>query len=142
MGLTPARWLVDTSVLARVAVPAVSLALTPRLQSGLVGVCLATELEVGYSAQSTAHYAKQRASLLGQLLAVPMPFRAEQRAREVQAELVARGHHRSAGVADLMVAAIAEIEGLTVLHYDTDFDTIAAVTGQRVEWIVPRGSLT
>ena len=30
---------------------------------------------------------------------------------------------------------------MTVLHYDADFDTIAAVTRQDVEWVVPRGSL-
>ena len=29
---------------------------------------------------------------------------------------------------------------MTVLHHDADFDTIAAVTGQDMEWIVPRGS--
>jgi predicted nucleic acid-binding protein len=38
--------------------------------------------------------------------------------------------------ADLTVAAVAEIEGLTVLHHDGDFDLIAAITGQPVEWIV------
>ena len=29
---------------------------------------------------------------------------------------------------------------MTVLHHDADFDTIAAVTGQDMEWVVPRGS--
>ena len=38
-------------------------------------------------------------------------------------------------------SAAAEIEDLTVLHYDADFDLIASVTGQRCEWIVPRGSI-
>jgi hypothetical protein len=28
-----------------------------------------------------------------------------------------------------------------VLHYDEDFDRIAAITGQPTSWIVPRGSL-
>lgn len=58
-----------------------------------------------------------------------------------QASLVERGQHRSAGVADLLVAAIAELEGLTVLHYDADFDVIAEVTGQPTEWVVPRGTV-
>ena len=43
--------------------------------------------------------------------------------------------------ADLLVAAAAEKEGLTVLHYDSEYDTIAAVTGQPVEWVVPRGTV-
>ena len=29
---------------------------------------------------------------------------------------------------------------MTVLHHDADFDTIAAVTGQDMEGVVPRGS--
>jgi hypothetical protein len=41
---------------------------------------------------------------------------------------------------DLLTAAAAEHHGASVLHYDTDFDHIAAVTGQSVDWIVPRGS--
>jgi predicted nucleic acid-binding protein len=59
----------------------------------------------------------------------------------VQARLVERGEHRSAGVADLLLAAMAEIEGLTILHYDADFETVARVTGQSTEWVVPRGSV-
>jgi hypothetical protein len=39
------------------------------------------------------------------------------------------------------VAAAAQLAGLTVLHYDADFELIATVTGQDVEWIVPRGSI-
>jgi predicted nucleic acid-binding protein len=43
-------------------------------------------------------------------------------------------------VADLLIAAAAEGRELAVLHYDADFDRIAAVTGQRVEWVVPAGA--
>jgi hypothetical protein len=28
-----------------------------------------------------------------------------------------------------------------LLHYDRDFDLIAAITGQPAEWIVPAGSV-
>lgn len=78
---------------------------------------------------------------MNSLVQVAIPYRAEARAREVQAALVERGQHRSAGVADLLVAATAEIEGLTVLHYDAAFDLISEVTGQPCEWVVPRGSI-
>lgn len=47
----------------------------------------------------------------------------------MQAQLVERGH-RSTGVADLLLAAVAEIRGLTLLHDDADFDVIASGTGQ------------
>ena len=34
---------------------------------------------------------------------------------------------------DLLIAAVAELAGLTVLHLDEDFELIAEVTGQPVE---------
>ena len=52
-----------------------------------------------------------------------------------------RGQHRGMRVPDLVLAAIADIEGLTILHDDADFDLVAAVTGQPTEWVVPRGSI-
>jgi len=141
MGVTPARWLVDKSALWRLPHVTVATALEPRISAGTVGVSIVTELEVGFSARSTADHARIRSELVDQLLPVALPLRAEQRAREVQAALVERGQHRSAGVADLLIAATAEMEGLTLLHYDADFDVIAGVTGQGMEWIVPRGSV-
>lgn len=59
---------------------------------------------------------------------------------DVQGELARSGRHR-VPIPDLLVAAAAENGGLTVLHYDSDFDTIAGVTGQPTEWVVPRGSV-
>jgi predicted nucleic acid-binding protein len=52
-----------------------------------------------------------------------------------------RGQHRAAGIVDLLTAAVAEHHGATVLHYDSDFEHIAAVTGQAQLWVAPRGSL-
>jgi predicted nucleic acid-binding protein len=141
VALTPASWLVDKSVLARVDVGAVADAVLPRVQAGQVGVALATELEVGYSARSSQDYAATRQDLLDLLIPVTMPVRAEERARELQRDLVARGRHRGVSVPDLVLAAIADIEELTILHYDADFDLISEVTGQPTEWVVPRGSI-
>ncbi|HEY5193362.1 MAG TPA: hypothetical protein VIJ39_05755 [Solirubrobacteraceae bacterium] len=42
---------------------------------------------------------------------------------------------------DLMVAACAEIAGLTVLHYDAGYDRIGKITGQPTQWVLPRGSI-
>lgn len=58
---------------------------------------------------------------------------AEDRALEVQLLLAERGQHRAPAIPDLMVAAAAELGGLTVLALDKDFELIAAVTGQPVE---------
>ena len=63
------------------------------------------------------------------------------RALDVQGEMANRGTHRAPSPADLVLAACAEMNGLTVLHYDKDFDLIAAVTGQPVEWIALAGSI-
>jgi predicted nucleic acid-binding protein len=50
-------------------------------------------------------------------------------------------HHRAVGYGDLLIAAAAEAAEIPVLHYDEDFDRIAAVTGQPTHWIAPRGSI-
>ncbi|MGQ0777646.1 MAG: hypothetical protein ACT4NY_25100 [Pseudonocardiales bacterium] len=78
--------------------------------------------------------------LLDRLVRIVLPVRAEQGARDTQRRLVERGQHRAVGVADLLVAAAAKEAGLTVLHYDGDFDLVASVTGQSGEWIVPAGT--
>ena len=55
------------------------------------------------------------------------------RAIEVQAVLAARGQPRAPSLPDLLIAAVAELAQLTVLHVDKDFELIAEVTGQLVE---------
>ncbi|MFI9582209.1 PIN domain-containing protein [Streptomyces sp. NPDC052236] len=60
----------------------------------------------------------------------PIPDGVYRRARVVQEQLTAKGEHRSAGTVDLLVSAVAEESGLTLLHYDRDFTTIARTTGQ------------
>lgn len=57
----------------------------------------------------------------------------EDRAVEVLALLADRGQHRAPSIPDLIVAATAELAGLTVLHLDNDFEIIASITGQPVE---------
>lgn len=44
-------------------------------------------------------------------------------------------------IPDLLVAATAHRHGVTVLHYAADFDLVAEVTGQAMQWVAPRGSL-
>ncbi len=60
---------------------------------------------------------------------------------EVHRELARTSRHRHFRLPDLIIAATAEHAGATVLHYDTGYDRIAAVTGQPTEWIAERGSL-
>lgn len=64
-----------------------------------------------------------------------MPERAYERAGEVQQMLTEGGIHRSAGPVDLLMAATAERERLTVLCDDRDLQTIARLTGQPVKLV-------
>jgi predicted nucleic acid-binding protein len=72
---------------------------------------------------------------------LPVNDREWSRAFEVQAVLASQSRLREVGMADLLIAAVAERNGLTLLHYDSDFDTIAEVTGQDTRWVVPRGQI-
>jgi predicted nucleic acid-binding protein len=74
------------------------------------------------------------------LIDVIMPDTAWTRAATIQAELAISAQHNAPSVVDLLIAACAEHHGLTVLHYDADFDTITSVTGIPSEWVVPRGA--
>jgi hypothetical protein len=141
MAVSPATWLIDKSVLARLDKPEVRQVMLPRLQAGRVAVSIVTELEVGFSARSASDYRTMRRTMLDYLVPVFVTPRAEQRAREVQVELIRRGRHRAVSIPDLLVAAVAEIERLSVLHYDADFDLVANITGQPVEWLLPRGTI-
>jgi predicted nucleic acid-binding protein len=129
-------WLIDTSAV-RPHVPAFADVLIPRVAAGRVSICLVTELEIGFSARSIAEFDRVQHEVLDLLHHIVLPIRAEARAREIQREMVARGQHRAVAIPYLVVAAVAEVEGLTVLHHDGDFDLIAAVTGQPTEWIIP-----
>ena len=106
------------------------------------GLYTQTRLEILYSARSADDYARLADELDG-LHRIASDANAFARAEAVQRALSEVGglHHRSVKIADLVIAASAELAGLTVLHYDEDFDRVAVITGQHVEWIAARGSL-
>lgn len=137
-----ATWLVDTSALTRLSVPEAGEVLRPRIDAGRVAVTAVTWLEIGYTARSRADHAESHRPVLERLQLVYGSPRSERRAIEVQQELMGVGHHRAVKLPDLLIAAVAEAEGLTVLHYDADFDRIHDITGQPVEWVVPAGTVS
>lgn len=135
------RYLADKSALARLHHSAVQDKLLPLIQRGLVGVCGATEIEMLYSARNMQERMWMKQQLLDACDPVSTPDDLWRRASDIQEALTEKGQHRSAGVSDLVIAATAQAHGLTVIHYDRDFDTIAAFTEQPVEWVVPAGSV-
>jgi predicted nucleic acid-binding protein len=66
---------------------------------------------------------------------VHFPGDGPDRALEVLGLLADHGQHRAPSIPDLLIAATAELAGLTVLHRDKDFELIAALTGQPLEKI-------
>jgi predicted nucleic acid-binding protein len=128
------NWLVDKSALVRLAASSDAAEWAARIQRGLVRITTVTRLEVGYSARSGPDL---RANLgRPPLAAMPVEYLTpviEDRAVEVLTLLADRGQHRAPSIPDLLVAAAAELAGLTVLHMDKDFEIIAAITGQPLE---------
>jgi predicted nucleic acid-binding protein len=112
------------------------------LSADQVGVCDQVRLEILYSAKSATDYDALADELDG-LTPIPIDTETFARAYQVQRELAHVGglHHRSVKIADLIIAAAAELSGTVVWHYDEDYDRISAITGQRTEWIAPRGTL-
>lgn len=134
-------YLVDTSAMARVGKPPVRNVLVRLGRLGLLATCPTVDLEVLYSARNHPEYETIVKRRKEGFINLPMHPAIGERALEVQSALARRGHHRAAGVVDLLTAAIAEHHAATVLHYDSDFEQIAAVSGQHTEWVVPRGSV-
>ncbi len=135
-------FLADKSALARRQTRAeVREALDPLLLEGEIATCGIIDLEMLFSAGSRSNYRAAAKSLRG-LPRAPFDEACVQRALDVQGMLAERSQHRAVPLPDLLVAACAERAGLAVLHYDADFDRIAKLTGQRVQWIVPRGSVS
>jgi predicted nucleic acid-binding protein len=134
-------YLADTSVFAHAFLPAVAVVFQPLIDRDLVATCGIVELEVLFSARNHDEIRSIQSRLQASLERVETDDSDFHRAAEVMAALSARGRHRAANVNDLLIAAVAERAGLTVLHYDQDFDYIGEVTGQGMEWVAPRGSL-
>lgn len=131
-------FLLDTSALQRLHVPAVAEALAQLFASGEATTCAVVDLEVLYSARSSdydAALAERRS-----FPSAPITPAVMDRAVEIQRLLARRSQHRLP-VTDLIIAAAAESARMTVLHYDADYERIAEVTGQPQEWVVPRGSI-
>jgi predicted nucleic acid-binding protein len=134
-------FLADKSALTRRDTrPEVREVLEPLLLTGEVATCGIVELELLYSAKGRATYRALSEALRG-MPRVAVDERCVRRALEVQAMLAERSQHRAVSLPDLLIAACAERAGLAVLHYDADFERIAALTGQENRWIVPRGSV-
>ena len=131
----------DKSALSRMRHPAVAGVLEPLILAGELGTCGIIELEVLYSAMSASDLRTTRSHRAAAFPRFAMTDGDLEGAANLMAALADAGRHRAAGVADLLIAAIAIRNELTVYHYDADFEHIAAVSPLRAAWVVPKGSV-
>ncbi|MDR2985737.1 MAG: PIN domain nuclease [Nocardiopsaceae bacterium] len=136
-----ARHLADTSALARLRYPAVASVMAPLIGAGLVATCGVVEFELGWATRTSEEFDEVRADREAGYEWLATHDEDWHRALQVQAALWHSERIRAVGFPDLLVAAVAERERVTIMHYDGDFDLIADVTGQSVQWVVPRGSV-
>ena len=137
--------LADTSAWSwsrRRGYPELRRAFDEALVDGELATCDMVRLELLHSARSAVEFAEIRQ----ELAALPdCPIGKDQwnRALWVYEQLSAQGgtSQRSVKHPDLLIAAAAEAAGIAVLHYDEDYDRIAAITGQPTRWLAPPGTL-
>jgi predicted nucleic acid-binding protein len=127
-------WLIDKSALVRLAESPDASEWAARIERGLVRITTVTRLETGYSARSGPEMRAgfQRPPLSSMPVEYLTPA-IEDRAVELLTLLADQGQHRAPSIPDLIIAATAELAGLTVLHLDKDFDLIAEITAQPME---------
>ena len=138
--MTEQEWLIDKSALVRLAQSPDRDRWANRIERGLIHISTLTRLEIGYSAQSGD--VARREFRKPPLAAMPVEYltpKIEDRALEVLILLADRGQHRGPSIPDLVIAATAELAGLTVLD-DKDFDIMTALTGQPANRLVYCGT--
>jgi predicted nucleic acid-binding protein len=121
--------------------PAVAEQLVPLIESGLVATCPVIDMEVLFSTRTPAEYVQVREDRSRAYEYLAVDDRVWRRAEAVRAVLAQRSQLRSVGIPDLLIAAVADLHRIPVVHYDADFEQVAAVTEQDVQWVVPRGSV-
>lgn len=141
MALEP-LYLPDTSALARMRDPVVRSVLTPVIELGLAVTTPAIDAEMLVGARDAAEHARVRERRRTAYLRLEILDHHWEGAFDVQAALARSGrHHRAVGIADLLNSVVAVERGLTILHYDHDFEVVADVIDLRHRWVAPRGTL-
>jgi predicted nucleic acid-binding protein len=143
--VAPSRFLIDNSVWGRLSTdPSVVTALKSIVNLARpdnVLVCPPIVVEVGFSARTGRDHSVLMKQLTAFAQCAEHPTTDE--AMLIQNRLWNGGLLRSAGAMDTLIAAFAIKNDATLLHYDSDFEHIAAVMPAfRHQWIVPRGSLS
>ncbi len=132
--------LADTSVWVRRRHPALRAWFEAAVDAGKIAVCDLVVLELLAGTAPSAY--RMVANDLTYFPWVAMLGEDWRRAMQIQGLLAASPTPGQRGVKgpDLLIAAAAERAGLTLVHYDHDFDAIGNVTGQPMRWCASRGT--
>ena len=129
-------WLIDKSALWKLPQSPDYEVWLDRINRGTVWAGLPTKLEVAVSARDPQHWPTLRHNLLEPLLDAAATPRSEAVAVEIMEALLGARLHRCVPLPDVMIASLAVVGHLTVLHHERDFDLINQVYGESaVEWL-------
>lgn len=135
--------MIDNSVWSRLPtsgpVAAAFRALVNATPADEILICPPVAAEVGFSARTPADHSAVMQALLAYRDCPNLPD--TRLTLAIQNALWARGLLRAAGPTDTVIAAYAIANDATVVHYDRDFEHIAAATRTlKHRWIVPSGT--
>lgn len=136
-----ARFFVDTSAAARVHVHDVAERIAPLIETGVVATSAVLDAESLYSARSPGEFERIRADRRVAYEYIPTNDEDWAAALDAQRVLAREGRHRAVGMSDLLTAVLAAQHGLTVVHYDADFEKAAEVIDFQQRWVVPPGTV-
>jgi predicted nucleic acid-binding protein len=119
-------YLLDTSGLVRLLRdPGLQVVWYEAIDAEAIGSCYPQRTEFLYSARNASEY-DEIAEMFADLYPdVSVPKNAGRWISAVQHQMSRAGEHRSASTVDLIIAATAAHHGLTVLHDDADYRTVA-----------------
>lgn len=136
-----ARHLIDTSAAARMSHPEVAARLAPLIEAGLVATTAQLDAEALYSARKPSDYEQLWSDRRVAYEYLPTDDEHWQMALGAQRRLASTGRHRAVGMADLLIATLAEAHDVTLIHYDADFEIAAEVLAFRHRWVLERGTI-
>lgn len=131
----------DTSAWSRAYHPAVREHWTLALLSDRLRISSVVRFEILLTARDgdSVDILAERLSALRTAPLTATVVRAAQQAMRTLAHRAAGAHRLP--VVDYLVAAAAQEIGGAVLHYDSDYDTLAEIMGFESAWLAPAGAL-
>jgi predicted nucleic acid-binding protein len=119
-------YLLDTSGLVRIlGDTGLQDAWYEAIDAEAIGSCYPQRAEFLYSARDASEFGEISEMFADLYPDVSVPKNAGRWIAAVQHHMAREGEHRSASAVDLIIAATAAHHGLTVLHDDADYRTIA-----------------